>query len=189
MSAPSTPDTSTSDTSTPDTPAPAGARRYTRLDSPVGELLLVADDAGLCSVSMLPWSDAPDTADMTRDDDGPVLGEARRQLADYFAGTRTTFDLPLSLHGSAFQRRVWEALTEIPYGETWSYGQLAERLGDPRLTRAVGSANGRNPVAVVVPCHRVIGANGSLVGYAGGLDRKKTLLALEARVSVEQNFG
>jgi methylated-DNA-[protein]-cysteine S-methyltransferase len=194
MSAPSTPDTSSPDTSspgphTPEASGPPGARRYTCLDSPVGELLLVADDTGLCSVSMLPWDEAPDTAGMSRDDDGPVLAEARRQLTEYFTGTRTDFDLPLSMHGSEFQRRVWRALTEIPYGETWSYGQLAEHLGDPKLTRAVGAANGRNPVAVVVPCHRVIGADGKLVGYAGGLDRKKTLLAHEARVAVEQNFG
>ena len=111
---------------------------------------------------------------------GP-LREARRQLEEYFAGHRREFDLPLRLHGTQFQRRVWDVLTEIPYGVTWSYGQLAKRIDHPNASRAVGLANGRNPISILVPCHRVIGANGSLTGYGGGLDRKQWLLAHEGR--------
>lgn len=180
-----TPQSTTPQVTTPQVTTP----RFTTMPSPVGDLLLLADDAGLTHVLMLPWDSAPDTSAMTRDDDGPVLGAARAQLQAYFAGELTEFDVPLSLHGTPFRRRVWEALCEIPYGETWSYGKLAAHLGDPKLTRAVGTANGQNPVSIIVPCHRVIGANGSLVGYAGGLDRKRTLLALEARVTTERNFG
>jgi methylated-DNA-[protein]-cysteine S-methyltransferase len=107
------------------------------------------------------------------------LGEAVRQLSEYFAGTRRTFHLPLRLQGTEFQQRVWRELTEIPYGETWSYGQLARRIGNPNASRAVGLANGRNPISILVPCHRVIGADGSLTGYGGGLERKQWLLAHE----------
>jgi methylated-DNA-[protein]-cysteine S-methyltransferase len=109
---------------------------------------------------------------------GP-LREAVRQLAEYFAGDRRKFDLPLRLEGTDFQRRVWQVLTEIPYGETWSYGQLAQRIGNPKGCRAVGLANGRNPISILVPCHRVIGADGSLTGYGGGVERKRWLLAHE----------
>jgi methylated-DNA-[protein]-cysteine S-methyltransferase len=108
------------------------------------------------------------------------LLEASRQLQAYFAGERREFDLPLAPYGSDFQRRVWSALLEIPYGETISYLELARRLGDPRAVRAVGSANGRNPISIIIPCHRVIGADGSLVGYGGGLERKRWLLRHEA---------
>ncbi|MGH8869491.1 MAG: methylated-DNA--[protein]-cysteine S-methyltransferase [Actinomycetes bacterium] len=163
---------------------------YTIAPSPIGDLLLVADGAALTHISMLPWDDGPDPSTMTRDDgDGGVLADAHAQLDAYFAGTLTAFDLPLAPRGSTFQRRVWQALTEIPYGETWSYGELATHVGAPTAARAVGAANGQNPLPVVIPCHRVIGAGGRLVGYGGGLDRKRTLLGLEARVAVERNFG
>ncbi len=110
-----------------------------------------------------------------------ILLDAERQLAEYFGGWRTAFDLPVKAPGTAFQQQVWAALQEIPYGHTISYGGLAERLGNPKAVRAVGSANGHNPIAIVVPCHRVIGANGSLTGYGGGLERKKFLLELESK--------
>ena len=116
--------------------------------------------------------------------DDARLAEARRQLTEYFAGTRTAFDLVFDeagVGGTPFQRQVWEALLEIPYGETISYGELARRIGQPLAVRAVGAANGRNPLSIVVPCHRVIGADGTLTGYGGGMDRKRLLLALEAR--------
>jgi methylated-DNA-[protein]-cysteine S-methyltransferase len=112
-----------------------------------------------------------------------VLADAARQLNEYFAGERTDFDLPLSLDGTGFQRTVWSGLQDIPYGETISYGELARRIGQPTASRAVGLANGRNPVSIVVPCHRVVGSNGSLTGYGGGLPRKQFLLGLELRVS------
>jgi methylated-DNA-[protein]-cysteine S-methyltransferase len=110
------------------------------------------------------------------------FGTAADQLAAYFAGRLTEFSLPLAPAGTPFQRRVWAGLQEIPYGDTWSYGQLAGKVGNPAAVRAVGLANGRNPIAVVIPCHRVIGADGSLTGYGGGLDRKRFLLDLEAGV-------
>jgi len=116
------------------------------------------------------------------EDHGPasaLLTRARRQLAEYFARTRTTFDVPLDPAGSAFQRRVWDALRAIPYGTTLSYSELARRLGDPRATRAVGAANARNPIPIIVPCHRVVGASGQLTGFGGGLDRKRWLLEHE----------
>ena len=111
----------------------------------------------------------------------PLLARAATQLAEYFAGTRTDFDLSLGADGTDFQHRVWRTLTKIPFGETWSYGQLAKKLGDPNLSRAVGAANGKNPLWIIVPCHRVIGADGSLTGYAGGISAKKWLLAHEQR--------
>jgi methylated-DNA-[protein]-cysteine S-methyltransferase len=110
-----------------------------------------------------------------------VLLEAERQLAEYFAGTRRTFELPLDFEGTEFQRSVWAALLTIPYGETRSYGQIARQIGRPKAVRAVGAANGRNPLSIVAPCHRVIGASGELTGFAGGLETKEFLLALEAR--------
>ena len=113
----------------------------------------------------------------------PLLKEAVAQLKEYFDGTRREFDLPLALEGTAFQRAVWEALLTIPYGETRSYGQIAQSIGNPKACRAVGMANNRNPIAIIVPCHRVIGANGKLVGYGGGLDIKERLLALEKNMT------
>ena len=150
--------------------------RYSTLTTPIGELLLTADDDGALTGVNLP-NRHPDPAGWERDD--ALLGDARRQLTEYFAGERTTFDLPLRPAGAPFQLRVWDALLRIPYGETASYGELARELGHPTAARAVGAANGRNPLAIVVPCHRVIGADGSLTGYAGGLECKRALLDLE----------
>ncbi len=154
---------------------------YTNVASPIGDLLLLSDGhalQGLCMqegrrpVTLRPeWQRA----------DEP-FAEVREQLSAYFAGARTEFDVPLRLDGSPFQRRVWNALCEIPYGTTTSYGELARRVGKPSAARAVGLANGANPIAVIVPCHRVIGADGSLTGYGGGLERKRLLLGLEGHV-------
>jgi methylated-DNA-[protein]-cysteine S-methyltransferase len=148
------------------------------MDSPVGHLTIVSDGGAIVRLHM-DW-DPPvlDPAEVGERDDAEGA-EAVRQLAEYFAGTRTEFDLVLAPEGDDFKQQVWALLRQIPYGETRSYGDLARQLGDVNLSQAVGFANGRNPIAIIVPCHRVIGADGSLVGYAGGLDRKRTLLALE----------
>lgn len=158
---------------------------FTRLPTPLGELLLTALDTALTGV-WFPTSRDPlpkQRAEWLEDDGsgpaGAVLARARQQLTEYFAGTRTTFDLPLDAAGSAFERRVWDALRTIPYGTTVSYGELARRLGDPRATRAVGAANGKNPIPIIVPCHRVVGAGGELTGFGGGLERKRWLLEHE----------
>ena len=157
-------------------------RVHTVVDSPIGPLLLIADDGQLIRLAMLDDAEVADSPDVGVRDDA-ALAEARAQLAAYFAGERQEFDLPLRLAGTDFQRRVWAALREIPYGSTLSYGALAARVGTPGGSRAVGLANGRNPVAVIVPCHRVIAADGALGGYGGGLERKRTLLELEQRVT------
>ncbi len=163
-----------------------GLRSHTVVDSPIGPLTLVAEYGKLAGLYMEVRGHEPEPASLgvpgTLDDD-PVLAAAARQLEAYFAGDLTSFDLPLSTEGTSFQQTVWTSLREIPYGETISYGELARRIGQPSASRAVGLANGRNPVSIVVPCHRVVGANGSLTGYGGGLDRKRYLLALEQRVS------
>lgn len=148
------------------------------MDSPIGTLTLVADGAGLCSIDFPPPASPPPGV-AWRDGDGGVLADARSQLEEYFAGTRRDFDLRLSPHGTDFQRQVWAALAAIPYGRTWSYRDIAHRIGRPTATRAVGAANGRNPLPIVVPCHRVIGANGTLTGFGGGLPIKAFLLRLE----------
>ena len=153
----------------------------TTVDSPVGPLLLTSDGT---SLTRLLFAAEPDPSWST--DPCPVLDGAVRQLAEYFAGERRDFDLPLDPVGTPFQLTVWAALREIPYAETINYGQLAGRVGNPHASRAVGLANGRNPISIVVPCHRVIGANGSLTGYGGGLDRKRTLLELERRTAGDQ---
>jgi len=153
---------------------------YTHFDSPIGPLLAARDDIGITAL-LLPHGDRPaEPHDAWLRDDG-AFDDVREQLAEYFAGTRTAFELPLRLVGTAFQRRVWTALCDIPCGETRSYGELAATIGTPTASRAVGAANGQNPIAVVVPCHRVIGANGSLTGYGGGLPAKRWLLEHEAR--------
>lgn len=155
-------------------------RYYTRMESPVGELLLTADDKALTGIYFEGGHDRPAVDGESEERaNHPVLKAARRQLEEYFAGRRKTFELPLAPQGTAFQRRVWKALASIPYGETQSYGEIARRIGSPKAVRAVGAANGANPIPVVLPCHRVIGANGSLTGYGGGLPRKQKLLALE----------
>jgi methylated-DNA-[protein]-cysteine S-methyltransferase len=149
--------------------------RWQTMESPIGELLLVSDGRALTRLEMGPRA-VPSEA--LRDPE--PLSEAEQQLEAYFAGELTEFDLPLAPKGSAFQLRVWRALLDIPYGETASYGEIAATVGRPDAVRAVGTTNGRNPIAVIVPCHRVIGADGTLVGYGGGLPRKRTLLELEA---------
>lgn len=162
-------------------PAP-GPTRFTTMDSPVGELTLYGDGRALGG-ALTPDKDGSPRhvpADWVREDTG-VLADAAEQLRAYFAGTLTGFDLPLAPAGTEWQRRVWTALTTIPYGETASYGELARELGRPTASRAVGMANGRNPISIIVPCHRVIGADGTLTGYAGGLERKRFLLSLESR--------
>jgi methylated-DNA-[protein]-cysteine S-methyltransferase len=155
---------------------------YTTFDSPIGELLLAGDGGALSRLSMqsAPRPRAIDPRWQRRD---RPFAQIREQLEEYFAGARYGFDVELALAGNPFELRVWNALLEIPYGETATYGQIATELGDPAFARAVGLANARNPVAVIVPCHRVIGANGSLTGYGGGLERKRFLLDLEAGVS------
>jgi methylated-DNA-[protein]-cysteine S-methyltransferase len=153
-------------------------RRHTTIDSPLGPLTLVATDGALSGAYMEGQLHLPDPVTF-----GPRTGagfeEAAEQLGEYFAGQRRHFTLRTRLAGSDFQRRVWQALTDIPYGETWTYARLADALGRRDRIRAVGAANGRNPIAVVVPCHRVVGSDGSLTGYAGGLARKRFLLDLE----------
>jgi methylated-DNA-[protein]-cysteine S-methyltransferase len=147
----------------------------TTMDSPVGTLTLTAVDGRLTGLHMDGQRHAPAAStEWERDDAG--LADVVEQLEAYFAGSRSTFDVALDLTGTEFQRRVWAGLLEIPYGETMSYGELARRVGRPGASRAVGLANGRNPVAIIVPCHRVIGADGTLTGYGGGLDRKVWLL-------------
>ena len=158
---------------------------YTEIDSPLGAILLRGTARGLTGLFMeqhLRGPGAAERAGWTRAE--APFAAARVQLAEYFVGTRTAFDLALdceAMGGTPFQRRVWTALLDIPYGETISYGELARRVGQPLAVRAVGLANGRNPLSVIVPCHRVIGAGGQLTGYGGGTERKRALLALEAR--------
>lgn len=143
----------------------------TSVSSPIGRLTLVASDSGLRTID---WGSTG-----TRRSESPVLQLAAAQLEEYFAGTRRAFDLPLDLRGTPFQLRAWNALAEIPYGTTVSYTEQARLLGVPRAVRAIGAANGRNPLPIVLPCHRVIGASGALTGYGGGLDVKRWLLAHE----------
>ena len=159
-----------------DTPA---ATWFTWHDSPIGRLLLAAGDAGLRALEF-PENRHPVKRDAGwREGTHPLLSEARRQLDDYFAGRRPAFDLPLAPRGTDFQLRVWQALRAIPFGETRSYAQLAQAIDRPTALRAVGAANGRNPIPVIVPCHRVIGAGGALTGFGGGLPTKEFLLRLE----------
>ena len=153
---------------------------YATVSSPVGDLLLVSDGKDLIRVSMEKQKFAAEIGeDWIEKNDVPVLKLAAEQLKSYFAGLLDHFDLPLAFRGTEFQNKVWSELTKIPYGQTISYGELARRVGNPQASRAVGLANGKNPLAIVVPCHRVIGANGTLTGYGGGLPRKKKLLELE----------
>jgi methylated-DNA-[protein]-cysteine S-methyltransferase len=152
--------------------------RFARVATPIGDLTLVAGDAGLRAVLWAGEAPPPGAVEAPGD---AVLAAAAEQLRAWFAGERTTFDLPLRPdRGTAFERAVWAELLRIPYGETASYGEIAAGVGRPGKARAVGRANGRNPIAIICPCHRVIGSDGSLVGYGGGLDKKRTLLNLEA---------
>ena len=159
--------------------------RFCHIDSPIGRLLLTCDDGALTGLYTEPEQARRATGASALDASAAPLAAAARQLAEYFAGSRREFDLALRLDGTVFQTRVWRELTRIPYGRTWSYGDLAKRIGKPNAPRAVGLANGRNPISIVVPCHRVIGADGSLTGYGGGLPRKRWLLAHEAMHSRE----
>jgi methylated-DNA-[protein]-cysteine S-methyltransferase len=152
---------------------------YCYLETPIGELLLAGNADGLSLIGFPKGSMRREPEPDWIFNEKP-LGEARRQLREYFAGKRRAFDLPLNLSGTEFQVSVLRALLEIPYGETVSYGEIAKRIGRPRAVRAVGAANGRNPLPVVVPCHRVIGSTGDLTGFGGGLDTKEALLRLEA---------
>ncbi|MEV6979708.1 methylated-DNA--[protein]-cysteine S-methyltransferase [Sphaerisporangium sp. NPDC051017] len=154
------------------------ARTHTVIASPIGDLTAVAEDGVLCGLYFERHQRGPKPEDLGARD-GSDFDEVRRQLAEYFAGERTAFDLPLAAHGNEFQRQVWKLLEEIPFGETRTYGDLARELGDVSLAQAVGAACGRNPVSVIAPCHRVVAADGSLTGYAGGLERKRYLLDLE----------
>jgi methylated-DNA-[protein]-cysteine S-methyltransferase len=154
--------------------------RFSMIDSPLGELLVVQDDASLTGLH-LPTGRQPMRPSPSWQRDDAAFEHVRQQLTEYFAGERRTFDLPLSPAGTPFQRRVWAALCQIPFGETTSYGKIAAGLGLPDAARAVGLANGQNPIAIIVPCHRVIGADGSLTGYGGGLPAKQWLLAHESR--------
>jgi methylated-DNA-[protein]-cysteine S-methyltransferase len=155
---------------------------FSRLQTPIGELTLTASGTALTGVYFPTSRHGPPSVakpGWVEDGEGLILGRARQQLAEYFAGKRTTFDLPLAAEGTEFERSVWDALRTIPYGATTSYGEIARRLGDARNARAVGTANGKNPIPIIVPCHRVIGANGDLTGFGGGIDRKRWLLEHE----------
>jgi len=148
--------------------------RQVTIESPIGRLLLAQDDEGVCRLRPA----LPDE-DMQAEEKTPLLEQAKRELDEYFEGKRRAFDFPISMHGTAFERAVWRALLEIPYGEVCSYGQLAARLGRMKGARAVGGACARNPLLIVVPCHRVIAASGALTGFAAGMQTKRSLLALE----------
>jgi methylated-DNA-[protein]-cysteine S-methyltransferase len=151
--------------------------RFARVDTPIGTLTLVATDDGLREVRFAGQAPPAGAAEVS---DDPVLADAAAQLREWFAGERTAFDLPLDLGAAtAFQRRAWLALADVPYATTRSYGEQAGIIGAPRAARAVGAANGRNPISIIVPCHRLVGSTGSLTGYGGGLDRKRYLLAFE----------
>jgi len=156
-----------------------GAVRFTFVASPIGDLCVAASDQGLTCLLFDQYAHGPDRTGWEPDRGSELLAEARRQLAEYFDHRRTTFDLPLDLQGTPFQLQVWKQLTRIPYGSTTSYGNIAKELGNPTGSRAVGAANGRNPVAIVVPCHRVIGSKGDLTGFGGGMARKEWLLKHE----------
>ncbi len=157
------------------------------VESPVGPLTLAGRDGRLMHLRMVDQTYEPSRDGWNVDD--TAFADAVEQLAAYFAGERTEFSLELDMAGTEFQRRVWTALRTIPYGETCSYGEIARQIGSPGASRAVGLANGHNPIGIIVPCHRVIGANGSLTGYGGGLERKRTLLELEKSRAVPALFN
>lgn len=158
---------------------------FTHMHSPVGKLMLVSRNQRLAAVL---WEEERENrvrlVPLVQQDDCPVLIDTARQLGEYFSGQRQRFELPLDFAGTDFQRRVWSALLTIPFGETRSYSEIARQIGSPSAVRAVGAANGRNPISIIAPCHRVIGASGDLTGFAGGLPAKQFLLALEGRQSL-----
>jgi methylated-DNA-[protein]-cysteine S-methyltransferase len=156
---------------------------YDFYESPHGQMLLVADDEGLCGAyfrgqKYYPQVESP----LRRDPQHATLGQTKRELAEYFGGKRKRFDVALAPEGTPFQHSVWKAISTVAFGQTISYGELADRAGCPGSARAAGAATGRNPIGIIVPCHRIVGSNGSLTGYAGGLDRKRALLALESGI-------
>ncbi|MBA5761343.1 methylated-DNA--[protein]-cysteine S-methyltransferase [Vibrio sp. 404] len=153
-------------------------KRFSIIDTPLGKMTLQANDVGLLGAWFETQTTQPEYLG-ERDDQFEILMAAKVQLDEYFNGIRDRFDLPLAAIGTPFQTQVWQALTTIPFGETWTYQQLADAINNPKAVRAVGLANGKNPISVIVPCHRVIGKNGKLTGYAGGVERKAALLKLE----------
>ena len=159
---------------------------YIEMKSPVGKLKLVADDKALVAVL---WEkerlDRVKLPEMTKKAENSVLVETKKQLEEYFEGKRKVFKLPLAPLGTEFQKQVWNALRKIPFGVTKSYGELASEIGNPKASRAVGAANGKNPISIIVPCHRVIGSNGNLTGFAGGLEAKATLLNIETKKTLK----
>jgi methylated-DNA-[protein]-cysteine S-methyltransferase len=161
--------------------------RYDRFDTPIGPLTVAADEHGVRHILFAEnRHDARGRADWLHDREFPLVAEARAQLLAFLAGRRDRFDLPLRPQGTEFQQQVWHTLAEIPFGQTWTYAQLAARIGKPSAMRAVGAANGRNPLPIVLACHRVIGADGSLTGFGGGLPTKLALLRLEGAAAVAQ---
>ena len=153
---------------------------FMEIDSPVGVLKLVANDISL--IAVLWENETPNRvrlAELIENKQHPILLETQKQLSEYFEGQRKIFDLPLNFEGTEFQQKVWQALLTIPFGETRSYKDIAEQIGNVKAVRAVGAANGKNPISIIAPCHRVVGANGKLVGFAGGLENKNVLLKLE----------
>ena len=158
-------------------------RYYDFYDSPQGQMLLVADDDGLAGVYFDGQKYFPKLGtEWHRDANHPVLRQAKRELAEYFEGRRKRFEVALAPDGTAFQKAVWKAISTVPFGETITYGELARRAGASGSSRAAGAATGRNPITIIVPCHRIVGSTGSLTGYAGGLERKRALLALESGI-------
>lgn len=157
---------------------------YTRHESPLGTLLIAGTRSAVTEIWFPTHNQVPDT-DWQREDD--VFATACQQLEEYFAGERTVFSVPIELHGTEFQKKVWSVLRDIPYGTTISYGETAKRLGNPGASRAVGGANNANPIPIIVPCHRVIGADKSMTGFGGGIEIKTTLLAMEYRFNDDAN--
>ena len=162
---------------------------YTYFNSPIEPLLLTSDGESLTGLYMSAHRQGPESgADWQRNDDTAPFAATKAQLSAYFDGTLTNFSLPLIMHGTKFQKQVWEELKKIPYGSTLSYKELARRISNPKGSRAVGLANRRNPISIIVPCHRVIGASGKLTGYGGGLTRKKALLMFESCVLLKKPY-
>jgi methylated-DNA-[protein]-cysteine S-methyltransferase len=162
---------------------------FCHIESPLGRLMLTANDKALTGLYMLPSRKSGSTDGWIEGTTARPLAVAIRQIAEYFAGERQKFELPLALDGTPFQTRVWRELMEIPFGRTWSYAELARRIGKPGASRAVGLANGSNPISIIVPCHRVIGSDGSLTGYGGGLERKRWLLEHEGSAGRQQSLA
>mgnify|MGYP005996113751 CR=1 FL=1 len=150
---------------------------YQQAKSPFGDMHLYANDSALCALLFKPWDLVSKEQILTQSN--PIIEQTLQQISEYFQGDRIAFNVPISANGTEFQTKVWKELVNIPFGKTWSYGELANAIGNPKASRAVGAANGKNPISIIVPCHRVIGANGSLTGYAGGLKAKSWLLQHE----------